>query len=348
MSALATANRGVLVTSNTGVPSILGSAATTGQLLQSNAAAAPSYSTSTYPATNAINTLLYASAANTMSALATANNGTLVTSSAGVPSILAGPGTTGKILQSNAAAAPSFSTATYPSTAGTSGNFLKSDGTNWSSSALPVFSVVVQTFTSSGTYTPTSGMKYCTIEVVGGGGGGAASNAPGASQCSTGGGGGGGGYARKTVTAATIGASQTVTIGTGGTAGTAGGGGGTGVTTSVGAIVSATGGVGGTGSGAGANTFPNGGNGGVGSSGDINSYGNAGGNGAGSATYSMGGPGGSSYFGGGSSTTKDNPGVVGNVYGGGGSGAGSSASQAGRDGGDGGKGVCIITEYVIV
>lgn len=72
--------------------------------------------TSTYPDTNAISTLLYASSANVMGALATANNGVLVTSNTGVPSILAGPGTTGNILQSNAAAAPSFSTATYPST----------------------------------------------------------------------------------------------------------------------------------------------------------------------------------------------------------------------------------------
>lgn len=87
--------------------------------------------TSTYPSTNAVSTLLYASAANVMSALATANNGTLVTSNTGVPSILAGPGTTGNILQSNAAAAPSFSTATYPSTATSAGKILIADGTNW-------------------------------------------------------------------------------------------------------------------------------------------------------------------------------------------------------------------------
>lgn len=107
---------GVLLGEGTG--SIVATAAgTSGQLFQSGGASAdPAYTTSTYPVTNAINTLLYASAANTMSALATANNGALVTSSAGVPSILAGPGTTGNILQSNAAAAPSFSTATYPST----------------------------------------------------------------------------------------------------------------------------------------------------------------------------------------------------------------------------------------
>ena len=43
---------------------------TSGQLLQSGGNAAnPAYSTSTYPATNAINTLLYASSANVMAAL---------------------------------------------------------------------------------------------------------------------------------------------------------------------------------------------------------------------------------------------------------------------------------------
>ncbi len=87
--------------------------------------------TSTYPNTNAVSTLLYASSSNVMAALATANNGTLVTSNTGVPSILAGPGTTGNIFQSNAAAAPSFSTATYPSTATGTGTLLRADGTNW-------------------------------------------------------------------------------------------------------------------------------------------------------------------------------------------------------------------------
>lgn len=61
---------------------------TAGQILRSGGNAAnPSYSTSTYPATNAVNTLLYASAANVMSALPTANSGVLTTSTSGVPSI---------------------------------------------------------------------------------------------------------------------------------------------------------------------------------------------------------------------------------------------------------------------
>lgn len=46
-----------------------------------------SATTSTYPNTNAINTLLYASSTNVMSALATANSGVLATNSSGVPSI---------------------------------------------------------------------------------------------------------------------------------------------------------------------------------------------------------------------------------------------------------------------
>ncbi len=60
---------------------------TASQILLSGASAAPSWSTSTYPSTNAVNTLLYASATNVMSALATANNGALITNGSGVPSI---------------------------------------------------------------------------------------------------------------------------------------------------------------------------------------------------------------------------------------------------------------------
>ena len=59
-------------------------AGTSGQLFQSAGTGAPGWTTTTYPATNAINTLLYASSANVMSALATVSAGVLTTSS-GVP-----------------------------------------------------------------------------------------------------------------------------------------------------------------------------------------------------------------------------------------------------------------------
>src|SRR5690348_18057600 len=38
--------------------------------------------------------------------------------------------------------------------------------------AMRTFSVVTQVFTSSGTYTPTAGMLYCKVRIVGGGGAG--------------------------------------------------------------------------------------------------------------------------------------------------------------------------------
>jgi hypothetical protein len=82
---------------------------TAGQILQSGGNAAnPSYSTSTYPSTNAVNTLLYASSANTMAALSTANDGVLITSNTGVPSWLANSGTAGFVLTANSGAPPSW------------------------------------------------------------------------------------------------------------------------------------------------------------------------------------------------------------------------------------------------
>lgn len=87
--------------------------------------------TSTFADTYAASGFLYANGANNVAGLATANNGVPVTSNTGVPSILAGPGTTGNFLQSNAAAAPSWSTATFPSVGGTAGNILISNGTNY-------------------------------------------------------------------------------------------------------------------------------------------------------------------------------------------------------------------------
>lgn len=65
----------------------------------------------------------------------TASNGGIFYSTATEGAILAGTATAGQILQSGASTTPTWSTATYPATAGTSGNVLTSNGTNWSSSA---------------------------------------------------------------------------------------------------------------------------------------------------------------------------------------------------------------------
>lgn len=115
---------------------------------------------------------------------------------------------------------------------------------------------VVQRFTSSGTYTPTFGMKYAIVELVGSGGGGGGAAAGAASVITIGGSGSGGGYAKAQLTAAQIGVSQVVTIGAAGTAGAAGANaGGSGNTTSLGALMSASGGTSGL-AGATAGNFP--------------------------------------------------------------------------------------------
>lgn len=101
----------------------------------------------------------------------------------------------------------------------------------------------IQVFTVSGTYTRPAGLVRAKITVVGGGGGGGGGNAvsygaPGA---------GGGGGAIRIVGAATLGASQTVTIGAAGGGGALNTTGGAGGTTSIGVLLSATGGIGGGG-----------------------------------------------------------------------------------------------------
>lgn len=103
----------------------------------------------------------------------------------------------------------------------------------------------VQVFSGNGTYTPTSGMTKCIVDIVGGGGGTGGSPATGSGQFSGSAGSSSGSYARVQFTAAQIGASQAVTVGAGGTAGGSGTStGGTGGTSSLGSLVSCPGGPG--------------------------------------------------------------------------------------------------------
>lgn len=227
---------------------------------------------------------------------------------------------------------------------GTSGQVLTSNGAG----ALPTFQTAgsvsgslinVQVFTASGTYTPTSGMGNCVIQCLGGGGagGGTPSNA-----LSGGGGGGSGGFSQSYVTAATIGASQTVTIGAGGT-GVSNATGNAGGDTSVGTIVIAKGGSGGIV--APASDVGQGGAGGVAGTGNIVIPGNAG---MKLGTNGGGGGGAGSYFGGavGVNSTSNSNGTnaVANT-GAGGSGGWNLTVSANRTGGNGGSGLVIIYEY---
>jgi hypothetical protein len=126
-----TASNGGIFYSNATTGAILSGTATAGQLLQSGSNAAPTWTTSTYPSTNAINTLLYASSANVMAALATGNNGVLITGTGGIPSILAN-GTTGQVLTATTGSPPSWastSAGTVSSVSGTANQVAVANGT---------------------------------------------------------------------------------------------------------------------------------------------------------------------------------------------------------------------------
>lgn len=82
-----TASNGGIVYSTASAMAILSGTATANQVLLSGSSAAPAWSTATYPATTTINQILYSSAANTVTGLATANSSVLVTNGSGVPSL---------------------------------------------------------------------------------------------------------------------------------------------------------------------------------------------------------------------------------------------------------------------
>ena len=198
----------------------------------------------------------------------------------------------------------------------------------------------------SSTYTPTAGMSHCLVECVGGGAGGGGIGPVTGTNGTGAGGGGSGGTSRAFLTAAQIGASQTVVVGAGG-AGASAAAGGNGAATSLGSLCVANGGIG-------AAAAPNGGGavGGVGGSttgavGDVKVAGGSGGTGVG-GPYNIcaGGLGGASYFGsGGVGQVSSGQGINALAAGSGGGGAAGISSAGAYQGGAGAPGICIITEF---
>lgn len=528
-----TASDGGIVYSDSSAMAILSGTATANQIVLSGSSTAPAWSTATYPATTTANELLYSSSTNTIAGLSTGNDGVLITSGAGVPSIsstlpsavqdnitatgtvasgtwegtaidlahggtnanltasnggifystatagavLSGTATANLPLLSGTSAAPSWAAITYPASAtsggvpyfssgtamassgalgsgqivvgggagsapstsanaslssgaltlgqvgsaagsvvlsgstsgtgtvrvaaeagtatifelpannGTTGYVLQTDGsgiTSWvnpssggtvtsitageglstssaggsSGGAITTagslylsLGVVVQTFTSNGTYTPTSGMMYAQVECVGGGGGGGGTAIAAASTVAGGGGGGAGAYSRVMVSAADIGASKTVTIGAAGTGATAGNNaGGTGGDTSLDTLCVAKGGAGGSGSAGNANANAGAGGAASGGTGTLKISGNYGTNGqvGTSNNFPTGGLGGPSYLGPGAPSSGVNSAgtAPGSGYGGGGSGGIDFNAASARAGGAGAAGIVVVTEYV--
>lgn len=223
-------------------------------------------------------------------------------------------------------------------------------GTQVSTGAI--IKIVQQVFTASGTYTPTTGMLYAKIECQGSGGSGGGAATSSALQTTGASGGGAGGYSQIISTAATIGASQTVTVNNGGAAPSAGANNGNvGGSVSVGTICIANGGAAGNGSSDG-NSAP-GVPGGATGTGTLVIAGGASGFGQGGLASSfpcIGGTGGSSMFGAGGpwvvASTGNSAGNAGQGYGGGGGGGCTSNTGMQVAGGAGAKGAVLITEYL--
>ena len=208
----------------------------------------------------------------------------------------------------------------------------------------------VQVFTASGTYTPTANLLYAKIECVGGGGGGGGAASPATGGVSAApGGGGSGAYSFTIATAATIGASQTVTIGAGGAGGAAGANtGGTGGDTSVGTLCVAKGGAGGQGAASAGQGQGGAGGAAASGTGTLKVSGGYGCSGAGGSMASgVGGAGGASFFGqGGYGQVSSGGGVTSVTSGAGGGGAFCAFGAAAAVGGGGAAGIAIITEYL--
>jgi len=108
-------NHALQVGAGTATLTQLGSG-TTGQILQTNTAADPTWSTATYPSTTTINQILYSSAANTVGGITAANSALLVSSNTGVPA-WSGTLTNGQMIIGSTGATPAAGTIT--STGGT-------------------------------------------------------------------------------------------------------------------------------------------------------------------------------------------------------------------------------------
>src|ERR1700678_362442 len=137
-----TASNGGIFYSTGSAGAILAGTATADQILLSGASGAPSWSTATYPASTTVNQILYSSSTNTISGLATANNGVLLTNGSGVPSIgtatvaVGGTGNT-TFTAYSVICAGTTATGTFQNVSGlgSSGQILTSNG----ASALPTW-----------------------------------------------------------------------------------------------------------------------------------------------------------------------------------------------------------------
>lgn len=102
----------VLIGAGTSTITKVGPVASTGAVLMSNGLASdPGFSTATYPATTTVSQILYSSATNTVTGLATANRAVLTTGATGIP-VLTALATDGQVIIGSTAGVPAAATLT--------------------------------------------------------------------------------------------------------------------------------------------------------------------------------------------------------------------------------------------
>lgn len=167
-----TASNGGIFYSTATAGAILSGTATAQQLLMSGASTTPQWSTTTYPLTNAINTIMYASSANVLGVITPVNSAVLISSAGGVPSM-------STTLPSGIAATNmNLTTPTLGVASATSINFggtalsVYAEGTftptvtlvGGAGNTVPVYS------TNTGTYTRIGDVVFVTVLLTGDGG----------------------------------------------------------------------------------------------------------------------------------------------------------------------------------
>jgi hypothetical protein len=296
---------------------------------------------------------------NTTTNTLTVNNTFTATGKISLPSLAVQAANTVVANATSTSASPTAIAIPSCSAAGDALGYTSGTGLTCFTGYVPLSSITgrllnIQVFTSSGTYTPTTGANSAVIFAVGGGGGGGGAGATGSTQAATAGPGSSGSWGVARVTTLST---QTVTIGVAGLAGASGANaGGTGGQTSIGTWLVCPGGLGGA---AGVPTvFANvtitavpGGLGSIATSSATLLYGTQGVSG-GIPFWSYNGSGfipasgGSSPFGsGGFSTSGNSAGTTGSGHGSGGSGAIQGASNVANAGGSGTAGIIIVYEY---
>jgi len=253
-----------------------------------------------------------------------------------------------------------------------SSTFLRGDN-SFATVPTGVSLVDMQVITTTSTYTPTSGTQFVKVYCVGAGGGGGGAESTSTSAQVRGGGGGGGGTAIRTYNSTELGATASITIGSGGTGGTGFADGTDGGNTTfnpagTGVTLTGNGGKKGFATKRGANLSGGSGNGGTATNGQLNirgnnfyheqsqNYGNFNGTeGTDSFNVQLGRPGGGSFlssdgevlkkFRSASGGTADSTDGADGDNGSGGNGGFASLEVATANGGDGGDGMVVIEEY---